>query len=437
MSSNPKRRLMKRLFVPILGGAAACLLSLPLPSQEPFNGALLASDGHELKCHQDDYGSLIFLEEGPRQSKFESDASYDTHFNASAIVWEHNRINQPSIHIIANNTLCWEAGVVLGRHISKALKESRHRQFVAAMQLFGNHSNAEIRVQGTVFSDLAKAINISGLAKSVHISGSRFSDIVNTCVDGEIFEQLILEDSLLDGCGMIIEPHFSHDDAKPERVLRIQNNVIRVGAKRRSAGAGRLASDRRADSNRNLALELYGNVFLVESEDAKELGVGRLLRDNLTDCADNIIVWLGSGEYPEWLPDCFSITKDDSVWQQARTSWIERHTSMAQIEEAVRQSGEPLGLHDVQGTDRIGAEAGSEAQESLREALQRDAALAEPRRSTLKAPAQDRTGRRNVGVSWSDDTLWSDGTGWEGKSRGSVVSCRKLRPKMGATVCSP
>jgi hypothetical protein len=51
----------------------------------------------------------------------------------------------------------------------------------------------------------------------------------------------------------------------------------------------------------------------------------------IAGCANNIMVWLGPGEFPADLPDCFTVVKDASVWENARADWIARHPEIPSL----------------------------------------------------------------------------------------------------------
>jgi len=74
-------------------------------------------------------------------------------------------------------------------------------------------------------------------------------------------------------------------------------------------------------------LSLHNNIFMVGQEaNHQDLGVpqGRLI-----DASNNIVVWLGEGEYPDPLPDGFTISTDRSVWDNAVADWMFRHQSVS------------------------------------------------------------------------------------------------------------
>jgi len=42
----------------------------------------------------------------------------------------------------------------------------------------------------------------------------------------------------------------------------------------------------------------------------------------LESCSNNVVVWLGEGDFPGELPtDCFTITRERAVWDDAVAEW--------------------------------------------------------------------------------------------------------------------
>lgn len=50
----------------------------------------------------------------------------------------------------------------------------------------------------------------------------------------------------------------------------------------------------------------------------------------LTACSNNVMVWLGPGDYPARLPACFTVTKDRSVWDRAVDAWKRAHPALVE-----------------------------------------------------------------------------------------------------------
>jgi hypothetical protein len=68
---------------------------------------------------------------------------------------------------------------------------------------------------------------------------------------------------------------------------------------------------------------LHGNVFLVE--EAGFDGSDMSFPDRIESCADNVLVWLGTGDYPDPLPNCVRVTRDRGVWDAAVADWHARN----------------------------------------------------------------------------------------------------------------
>jgi hypothetical protein len=68
---------------------------------------------------------------------------------------------------------------------------------------------------------------------------------------------------------------------------------------------------------------LHNNIFLAEA--AGQSTADRLAppEGKLVDCSNNVMVWLGPGEFPATLPSCFTVTTDRGVWDRAVAAWVE------------------------------------------------------------------------------------------------------------------
>src|SRR6185295_4567023 len=75
-------------------------------------------------------------------------------------------------------------------------------------------------------------------------------------------------------------------------------------------------------------LALHNNVFMAErvgTAGASRMGIppGRLV-----SCSNNVMVWLGPGDYPAPLPAYFTVTNDRSVWDNAVAAWTASHPTV-------------------------------------------------------------------------------------------------------------
>jgi hypothetical protein len=84
------------------------------------------------------------------------------------------------------------------------------------------------------------------------------------------------------------------------------------------------------DDDHSPQLALHDNIFKVDQPANGSSGLG-LPEGKLAGCSNNIVVWLGEGQYPGSLPalfdgsPCFTITTNPYVWDQAVQTWLETH----------------------------------------------------------------------------------------------------------------
>lgn len=163
-----------------------------------------------------------------------------------------------------------------------------------------------------------------------------FSDIRDDCIENDYLRKGLVDDSLFDGCYSAFSSRSECSSCDgSNKVWTIQNSLIRLKAtmgvyKNRGIIPGhdgffKWGNDGGAQPNKSPQLALHNNIFRVD-QDANNVGLGIPADNKLVSCSNNIMVWLGSGSYPDPLPeDCFTITTDVSVWDNAKTDWLSRH----------------------------------------------------------------------------------------------------------------
>jgi hypothetical protein len=166
------------------------------------------------------------------------------------------------------------------------------------------------------------------------------SHIRDDCIENDHLQDGLIDDSLFDGCYVAFSARPSAEKIANGRngsahVWRIQNSLVRleamVGPPEGSVdglGHGGFFKWHRWDEPEQSfspTLALHGNVFMAErvgQVGAERMGIppGRL-----ASCSNNVMVWLGAGDYPAPLPACFTVTKDRAVWDAAVADWKRRH----------------------------------------------------------------------------------------------------------------
>ena len=201
-------------------------------------------------------------------------------------------------------------------------------------------NNAGVRFENDNF--LVDGVRVDNVEDGIRPIGNNFtirqswlSYIRDDCVENDDVRGGLIEDSLFDGCYVILAerptaPMIAKGrDGRNDTVV-MRNNLLRLEPQPKPRkglysdfGSGNLFKW----SDLSTKLDLHDNIFLAE-----KLGQGgkdsMILPKTLTNCSNNIMVWLGPGSFPATLPSCFTITTDRTVWDNAVADWIARHPNV-------------------------------------------------------------------------------------------------------------
>jgi hypothetical protein len=154
--------------------------------------------------------------------------------------------------------------------------------------------------------------------------------IRDDCIENDAISGGYVADSLFDGCSMGLSerPSSGFDPTPPppgetftmDRVLLHVQPMPRDETTPDGLGNGQLFKWSKKWSNR---LVLRDSIFWVERvsmNGARAMGFpDRTVAHNVT------LVWTGPGDYPAPVPPGVTVTKDRTVWDNARRSWLAGH----------------------------------------------------------------------------------------------------------------
>ncbi len=229
---------------------------------------------------------------------------------------------------------CWSGGVVTGANRADASWEEMHDPNNAGF-IF---ENPAFTVQGLRMNNVGDGIRARAGASDFVIKDVWLSGVRDDCVENDYMNGGIVTDSLFDGCFVGFSArHSSPESSGADNLWTIESSLVRLEAMPGPPEGGAIGhkgffkwtswGDPGSVSPR---VALYKNIFMAEqlAQDPPErMGIPP---GKLADCADNIMVWLGPGDYPAELPSCFTVVKDRRVWDRARTEWIARHPGIRQ-----------------------------------------------------------------------------------------------------------
>jgi hypothetical protein len=173
---------------------------------------------------------------------------------------------------------------------------------------------------------------MDAVTKSFTLRGAWFSDIHDDGVENDLYKTGLIEDSFFDG----VYVAFSGRPASAVYQLidgrnityTIRNNVVRLKpfaltATTPNTSGGFFKIENR-EPERNMKWVVEGNVFRADGLP----GTGSLClnQHGVFTARNNIIVWLGAGNYPCTIPPGWTLTRDIKVWDAAVAAWKARHS---------------------------------------------------------------------------------------------------------------
>ncbi len=257
---------------------------------------------------------------------------------------------------LETSTICWAGGIIDGTNDLDATWAEMHSPNTAAM----------ISKEGKTIWDGVRIDNVGDGIRPWHRSsdgdGLREFEVRNVwmtyvrdnCVENDNFAPGLIDDSLFDGCYQFLSMRNPGADGVLADTVTIQNSLIRLEEQPGPNGTSHDAEGHAGlfkFENSSNGIVLTDNVFLVEAckvnpSTGKDCAHQSTLDDlgfqdsqtwtpsKLISCSGNVIVWLGGGDYPGTLPadeDCVTVTTDITVWNNARTRWINTHPRVERL----------------------------------------------------------------------------------------------------------
>src|SRR2546426_752230 len=150
------------------------------------------------------------------------------------------------------------------------------------------------------------------------------------CVENHFVFAGTVDDALLDGCfiGFASRPYTSAQDGS-NNVVTIKNTLVRLqpmdGVYTGSVPGHGGFYEWSATSPK---LSLQNDVFRVDQNSNDHDEFLAPPPGKLADCANNVMIWLGPGPFPETLPSCFTVMTGAAglqYWNNAVAQWKANH----------------------------------------------------------------------------------------------------------------
>jgi hypothetical protein len=272
-------------------------------------------------------GPLVELPADGGERYSDRDLPSSTRIDARAVVFHASSDNRYPISLAGEGGVCVAGGTVLGQDDRDASWETSHD-----VNSFGiAWSNPDLTVDGIRVDNVTDGLRPYGGAHGFTVRDVWLSYVRDDCIENDHVNGGLIDDSLFDGCyvGIAARPTPGIEDEGydgRDQVLTVTRSLIRLqpmpgprSGARSDRGHGVLFKWHELSPR----VALHGNVFLVE--EAGFDGSDMSFPDRIESCADNVLVWLGEGDYPDPLPGCVRLTRDRGVWDAAVADWHARN----------------------------------------------------------------------------------------------------------------
>jgi len=239
------------------------------------------------------------------------------------------------IRVGGNPRACYHGGQVLGQSPPSTPWSTMHDRYGMVVRDAGL-----FQLEGVEFFDYGDGVSMDAQGdaewsiRHVHVKYSR-----DDCVENDFLNSGTIDSSFFDGCydGMSSEEYASVLDGSSNLVV-IRNSLWRLQAMDQ-AYSGPLPNHNAfwKWSAIGPKLALYDNVFRADQGSEEGNGADMFMAPRpgkLADCDNNVMVWLGSGPFPETLPTtfngkpCFTLMTGAaglSYWNNAVAQWQANH----------------------------------------------------------------------------------------------------------------
>ncbi len=249
-------------------------------------------------------------------------APYRTTVDARRAIWG-GTVNYP-VSLSGGPFACTSGGLYRGGWSSLTSWAAMHS--VAAMRM----TNYAPIVENARIHNYGDGIRFAEGAQYWRVRRVYLSYLRDDCIENDWAYSGVVEDSLLDGCYNAFSAR-GYDSQSRTRdgsadIVRVRDSLVRLQPmksvyKNRGRVPGHAGFFKWDAAGPRLSIR--STVFRAD-QDANTVGLA-VPAGKLVDCANNTVVWLGAGPYPEKLPSCFRVTRDRAVWDRAVVRWKQAH----------------------------------------------------------------------------------------------------------------
>lgn len=243
------------------------------------------------------------------------------------------------VRIGGGSGICFFAGVIHGALPPSTTWSRMHDTYAMVI-----NTASSLKLENVRIFDYGDGPTLDAQADATWtIRGMYLKYMRDDCIENDFLNSGTIEDSFLDGCydGVSSRDYSGAQDGS-NNVVVVRNSLIRLQAMDQAYGG--------AVPNHNAfwkwspsigpKVALYNTVFRADQRSQEGNGAGMYMGPppgKLADCENNVMVWLGSGSFPETLPTTFNgkpcfrlLTGAEGLqyWNDAAAQWKANHPWM-------------------------------------------------------------------------------------------------------------
>lgn len=273
-------------------------------------------------------GSTIKLSGSPAPYINGSMAS-NTGIDARSASWTGT--STMTVRYEGGSSVCWSGGRITGLFPDGTSWSAYHDAYSMVIRKSPGTVIEGVRVHNYGDGPNFDAVGSDGWT----VRGNHLSYMHDDCISNDFGNSGLVDDNLMDGCymGYSSRAYAGFVANNRSKVVTFRGNLIRLQDMPTGyAGPGHAKfwkMNSTDGSGNDPRLALHNNIFRM---DTPADCCGSFLippAAYLKECSNNVIVWLGAGEFPEPVPSCFRVTRDKSVWDNAVANWKSRHPHVA------------------------------------------------------------------------------------------------------------
>jgi hypothetical protein len=268
---------------------------------------------------------------GSQPQTYKLSLAANTKIDATNAYWR-SLINIPNKYGGGDN-ICFHGGLVQGLWDPYTTPwETYHNTY--AFTVYGNNMTVEdLRVDN--YGDAINIRNDLTTGNNFKVRGIHVTNNHDDCFQNDSMKSGQIYDNFFDGCYNFYSSRGY--GSGPNNLVQLSNNLVRLQgfptyyggqasnpydtSQYRHGGFWKIDEFDKAPK-----LAIHNNIFRADADSRSWIPLMPDAR-SIGSCSNNIVVWLGSGPFPEKLPSCFTVTTDKSVWDRAVADWKARHSN--------------------------------------------------------------------------------------------------------------